>query len=72
MSKIAKSIEIGGCQGLGSGGNGYISFWSDENALELDGGGGCFTLQTYSKTNELYVHLRKVDFMVCELYQLKI
>ena len=46
--------QIGGFQGLGGGENeewliyGYeVSFWSDENVLELDRGGDCTTLWVY-------------------------
>lgn len=44
-------MKIGGCQGLGAGGNrkGYLNgyelfFWCEENILDLDRGGGYTTL----------------------------
>ena len=38
----------------------------DRNVLELDSGSGCTTFD-YTK-NHFILHLKRVNFMVCELY----
>lgn len=39
-----------------------VSFWRDENVLELDNGGGCTTFSSP------IVHFKRVNFVVYELY----
>ena len=60
-------------KGLGGGGEwGVItseygvSFWGDENVLELDSGDGCSTLNSL-KTNELYP-VKRVNFIGGKLH----
>ena len=42
-----------------------VSFWGDENVLELDSGDGYISLWIL-KTNTLYT-LKKLNFMLCEI-----
>ena len=44
----------------------WISFWGDENVLELDNGDGCITLCIYEK-KALNCTLKRVNLTICEL-----
>lgn len=61
----------GGQVEWGATANGNIPFCGDENVLGLDNCDGCTILVNIFKPTELYLHFKKVDFMVCGLYQLK-
>ena len=44
----------------------WVSFWREENVMELDSGGGCTTLEI--DWNSWITFFERVKFMVCEFY----
>ena len=43
-----------------------VSFWGNEDVLELGSGDGCTILNILRK-NQFIVHFRRVNFVICEL-----